>query len=40
MIDAMVEVIPADTHQYRTVKPDEIVDMLKQSQANEWKARV
>jgi short-subunit dehydrogenase len=40
MIDAMVEVISADTHLYRTVKPDEIVDMLKQSQANEWKARV
>ena len=40
MIDVMVEVIPADNHMYRTVKPDEIVDQLKMIQANEWKAEV
>ena len=36
----MVEVIPADNHLYRIVKPDETVDMLKQIQANEWKAKL
>jgi hypothetical protein len=40
MIDVMVEVIPADNHMYRTVKPDGMVDTLKQVQANEWKAEV
>jgi short-subunit dehydrogenase len=40
MIDVMVEVIPADSHLYRTVKPDEAVDMLKQMQANEWDAKI
>lgn len=40
MIDVMVEVIPADNHLYRTIKPDGIVDMLKQAQADEWKAKI
>ncbi len=40
MIDAMVEVIPADSHMYRTVKPDEFVDRLKKIQANEWDAKI
>ncbi len=33
MIDTMVEVIPSDHHLYRTVKPDQTVD-IKQFQAN------
>lgn len=40
MIDVMVEVIPSDDHLYRTVKPDQTADMIKQVQANEWKAKV
>jgi short-subunit dehydrogenase len=40
MIDVMVEVIPDDNHMYRTVKPDEDVDGLKQFQANVWKEEV
>ena len=40
MIDTMVEVIPSDHHLYRTVKPDKTVDMIKQFQANEWKAEL
>jgi hypothetical protein len=40
MIDVMAEVIPADNHLYHIVKPDETVDMLKQIQANEWKAKL
>jgi len=40
MIDIMVEVIPSDHHRYRTVKPDETADMMKQFQANEWKAEL
>jgi hypothetical protein len=39
-IDIMVEVIPSDQHLYRTVKPDETVDMMKQFQFNEWKAEL
>jgi hypothetical protein len=37
MIDIMVEVILSDHHLYRTVKPDETTNMMKQFQANEWK---
>ncbi len=40
MIDIMVEVIPSDHHLYRTVKPDENANMMKQFQANEWKAEL
>jgi len=40
MIDIMVKVIQADNHLYRTVKPDETVNLLKLIQANEWKAEV
>jgi short-subunit dehydrogenase len=40
MIDIMVEVIPSEHHLYRTVKPDETADMMKQFQANEWKAEL
>lgn len=40
MIDIMVEVIPSDHHLYRTVKPDDTADMMKQFQANEWKAEL
>ncbi len=40
MIDVIVEVIKADNHMYRTVKPDEDVHELKKFQANVWKAGV
>ena len=40
MIDIMVEVVPSDHHFYRTVKPDETADMMKQFQSNEWKAEL
>ncbi|AKB29069.1 Short chain dehydrogenase [Methanosarcina siciliae T4/M] len=40
MIDVMVEVIPSDDHLYRTVKPETTADIMKQVQANEWKAKV
>ncbi len=40
MIDVMVKVIQAPNHMYRTVKPDEDVDGLKQFQANVWKEMV
>jgi short-subunit dehydrogenase len=40
MIDIMVEVILSDHHLYRTVKPDETANMMKQSQANEWKGEL
>ena len=40
MIDVMVEVIQADNHKYRTVKPDGDVDQLKKFQADVWKAEV
>lgn len=40
MINVMVEVIPSDNHLYRTVKPELTADMMRQVQANEWKARV
>jgi hypothetical protein len=40
MIDVIVEVIKADNHMYRTVKPDEDVHEPKKFQANVWKAGV
>lgn len=36
MIDAMVEIIPADTHLYRTMRPLATIDAAKQWQATEW----
>ncbi|WP_175981659.1 SDR family oxidoreductase [Burkholderia sp. BCC1630] len=36
MIDAMVEIIPADTHLYRTMRPLATVDVAKQWQETEW----
>lgn len=36
MIDAMVEVIPADDHLYRTMRPMETIDAAKQWQQTEW----
>lgn len=36
MIDAMVEVIPASEHLYRTMRPVETIEAAKQWQATEW----
>jgi NADP-dependent 3-hydroxy acid dehydrogenase YdfG len=36
MIDAMVEVIPADDHPYRTMLPAEAIEVAKQWQELEW----
>jgi short-subunit dehydrogenase len=36
MIDAMVEVIPASEHLYRTMRPLETIEAAKQWQATEW----
>ncbi|RAQ11142.1 short-chain dehydrogenase [Burkholderia cepacia] len=36
MIDAMVEIIPADTHLYRTMRPLATIDAAKQWQETEW----
>jgi NADP-dependent 3-hydroxy acid dehydrogenase YdfG len=36
MIDAMVEVIPAKEHLYRTMRPMATIDAAKQWQATEW----
>jgi hypothetical protein len=36
MIDAMVEIIPADDHLYRTMRPLATVDAAKDWQNTEW----
>ncbi|MDX4953653.1 SDR family oxidoreductase [Delftia acidovorans] len=36
MIDAMVDIIPAEDHLYRTMRPFETMDAAKQWQATEW----
>lgn len=36
MIDAMVEIIPAEDHLYRTMLPVETIDVVKQWQETEW----
>ena len=36
MIDAMVEIIPAEKHLYRTMRPLATIDVAKQWQATEW----
>lgn len=36
MIDAMVEIIPASDHLYRTMRPLETIDAAKQWQETEW----
>lgn len=36
MIDAMVEVIPAEEHLYRTMRPLDTIEAAKQWQATEW----
>ncbi|CAB3702403.1 hypothetical protein LMG3458_02730 [Achromobacter deleyi] len=36
MIDAMVEIIPAEKHLYRTMRPLATIDAAKQWQATEW----
>lgn len=36
MIDAMVDIIPADKHLYRTMRPIATIDAAKQWQATEW----
>lgn len=40
MIDAMVEIIPADHHPYRTVHPKELADGLKKFQAKLWETEL
>jgi NAD(P)-dependent dehydrogenase (short-subunit alcohol dehydrogenase family) len=39
MIDAMVEVIPAEHHPYRTVRPDATLAQAKEFEAQVWAAR-
>lgn len=36
MIDAMVEIIPAEDHLYRTMRPLGTIDVAKQWQETEW----
>lgn len=36
MINAMIEIVPADTGKFRNVVPQAIEDMLKESQRNGW----
>ncbi|SDD93092.1 hypothetical protein SAMN05216345_12213 [Cupriavidus sp. YR651] len=36
MIDAMIEVIAADSHRYRTVKPESAAEMVRREQTDEW----
>lgn len=36
MVDAMVEIIPAEEHLYRTMRPLATIDAAKQWQATEW----
>ena len=36
MIDAMVEIIPADEHLYRTMRPRDTINVAKEWQAMEW----
>jgi NADP-dependent 3-hydroxy acid dehydrogenase YdfG len=40
MIDAMVEVIPAGEHLYRTMRPAEAIEQAKQWQETEWTQNV
>ncbi|MEJ9076841.1 SDR family oxidoreductase [Gordonia malaquae] len=40
MIDAMVEIIPADDHLYRTMRPIATIDAAKQWQEMEWTQNV
>lgn len=40
MIDAMIEVIEADEHPYRTVRPAVAEDMVKREQQEEWERKV
>ena len=40
MIDAMVAMIPADEHAYRTMRPLETIDAAKEWQAAEWTQHV
>jgi short-subunit dehydrogenase len=40
MIDAMVEVIPAKKHLYRTMRPEQTVGEIKATQAEQWDATI
>lgn len=40
MIDAMVAIIAADSHPYRTVKPSKIEDLIRQAETAEWQVKV
>ncbi|MGX9296989.1 SDR family oxidoreductase [Tsukamurella paurometabola] len=40
MVDAMVEIIPADEHLYRTMRPLATIDAAKQWQEKEWTQNV
>jgi hypothetical protein len=39
MIDTMVEVIPADHHPYRTVRPEPTVEQDRQFESQVWAAK-
>ena len=40
MIDAMVEIIPASHHRYRTMRPDAMVEEAKLAQAAAWEIKI
>jgi short-subunit dehydrogenase len=40
MIDAMIEIIPAKKHLYRTMRPLETIDEIKAAQADQWTATI
>lgn len=40
MVDAMIEVISSNSHNYRTVKPESAVEMIKQEQSIEWERKI
>lgn len=36
MINAMIAVIAAESHRYRTVKPESAAEMVRREQTDEW----
>jgi short-subunit dehydrogenase len=40
MIDAIVEIVPATSHLYRTMRPLETIDEIKANQAEQWSATI
>lgn len=36
MIDAMIDIITAASHRYRTITPDSAAEMVRREQADKW----